>query len=185
MEDNRIIQLYWQRSEDAIEATSAKYGGYCKTIAVNILQNPEDADECVNDTYLHAWDAIPPERPSVFRIWLGRITRNLSLDRYKKARAQKRGGGQVELLLSELESCIPAPGGVEAQLEDKEIALLISRFLRQQKQLGRLVFLRRYYADSIEQIARRYQMGQSGVKTSLFRTRKALKAYLESEGVAI
>ncbi len=186
MEDHKIIDLYWQRSENAIGETSAKYGGYCKSISVNILQSNEDAEECVNDTYLHAWRAIPPDRPSAFRVWLGRITRNLSLDRYKRARAQKRGGGEVELLLSELEGCIPAPGGVEKTLEDREIAALIGRFLQGQKQLSRLVFLRRYYyADSVGQIARRFGMGESGVKSNLFRTRNALKAYLESEGIAL
>ena len=186
MEDSKIIELYWQRSEDAIQHTADKYGGYCKAISVNILQNQQDADECVSDTYLHAWNAIPPNRPSAFRVWLGRITRNLSLDRLKRAAAQKRGGGEMELLLSELEGCVPAPGGVERTMEDQEIAQLISVFLRQQKQLSRLIFLRRYYyADSVQQIALRFGLSQSNVKSTLFRTRNALKLFLESQGVSL
>jgi RNA polymerase sigma-70 factor (ECF subfamily) len=186
MEDSQIIELYWSRSEAAISYTAEKYSAYCRSISMNILDNSQDADECVNDTYLHAWNAIPPNRPSMLRIWLGKITRNLSLDRYKRLRAQKRGGSEVELLLSELEDCIPNASSTEKRLEDLEIAQLISAFLRNTGEVNRLVFLRRYfYGDSIQQIANRFDMSESKVKSSLFRTRNALKSCLENEGVSI
>ncbi|HEX3027792.1 MAG TPA: RNA polymerase sigma factor [Clostridia bacterium] len=186
MEDSAIIELYWNRSETAISRTAEKYSSYCRRISMNILNNCEDADECVNDTYLHAWNAIPPNRPSVLRTWLGRITRNLSLDRYRKSRMQKRGCNEIELLFSELESCIPDTGSIGKSMEDSEIAQLISAFLKNNTEDNRLVFLRRYYyGDSILQIAERFEMSESKVKSILFRTRKVLKTYLEKEGVTI
>lgn len=184
MEDSKIIDLYFNRSETAITETSLKYGNYLGCISRNILYNNEDAAECVNDTYLHAWNAIPPSRPSAFRIWLGTITRNLSFDRYKKQRAQKRGRNEAELLLSELSECIPAPANIEKAMEDQEIAQLISGFLQKQSQENRIIFLRRYwYGDSILQISRRFSISESKVKSSLFRTRNLLRRYLEKEGV--
>lgn len=186
MEDSQIIELYWNRSETAISQTAKKYGNYCKSIAMNILVNIEDADECVNDTYLHVWNAIPPNRPSFFRTWLGKITRNLSLDRYKKNRAQKRGGGEIELLFSELEACIPDIHNIEKEMEDLAVAQHISDFLRNSSKENRLIFLRRYfYGDSVLQIAGRFEISESKVKSSLFRTRNALKKYLMKEGVPI
>lgn len=186
MKDSKIIDLYWNRSESAISHTAEKYGSYCKSISINILRNSQDADECVNDTYLHTWNAIPPNRPLIFRTWLGKVTRNLSLDRYKKIRAQKRGGNQTELLFSELEACIPDKFNTEKTLEDLEIARLISDFLINSSKENRLIFLRRYfYGDSILQIAKRFIISESKVKSSLFRTRNALKSYLEKEGVSI
>lgn len=186
MEDIQIIELYWSRMETAISFTAEKYSNYCRSISMNILNNQGDADECVNDTYLHAWNAIPPNRPSVLRTWLGKITRNLSLDRYRKLKTQKRGGDNVELLFSELESCIPDANSIQSKLEDLETAQLISIFLRNSKKEDRLVFLRRYfYGDSIHQITERFDMSGGRVKSSLFRTRKALKKYLEKEGVSI
>ena len=186
MDDSQIIDLYWLRSENAIRETSAKYGPYLGSIARNIVRCEEDAEECVNDTYLHTWNAIPPNRPNRFRVWLGRIARNLSLDCWKRAHAQKRGSGGAEVLLSELEDCLPAPHGVERELEDEELATLISAFLRGQRKENRLYFLRRYwYGESLEQIARRFEVSQGAVKSALFRTRNALRAYLEEEGVAI
>ena len=110
MTDTQIIDLYWARSEEAIAATSAAYGGYCSTIAWNILQNREDTEECLSDTWHRAWRSIPPERPNPLRVWLGKITRNLALDRWRAARADKRGGGQTQLLLDELEHFLPAFG---------------------------------------------------------------------------
>lgn len=186
MNDSEIIELYWNRMESAIIHTAEKYSSYCRSISMNILNNSADAEECVNDTYLHAWNAIPPNRPSVFRTWLGKITRNLSIDRYKKSISQKRGGYEIELLLSELENCIPDTNNVENRMEDLEIAHLISVFLRSIKEESRLVFIRRYfYCDSVIQIANRFNMSESKVKSSLFRTRKALKSHLEKEGISI
>lgn len=186
MEDSMIIQLYWDRSEHAISETASKYGPYLSTISRNILRSEEDAEECVNDTYLHTWNAIPPDRPSAFRVWLGRITRNLSLDRWRLGRAQKRGGDETELLLQELETCVPSPHTVEQSLADQELAALISAFLRRQKPESRRIFLRRYwYGDSLLDIAAGLGISEGKVKSSLFRSRGALRAYLEKEGVTL
>ena len=124
MEDCDIIELYWQRDQGAIQATADKYGGYLWNITWNILRCHGDAEECVNDTYLRTWNAIPPARPSAFRAWLGRIARNLSLDRWKQLRTQKRGGDSMEVLLGELDDCVPAPHGTEKAMEERETAAL-------------------------------------------------------------
>ena len=186
MEDHAIIELYWQRQETAISETAAKYGAFLTSLSRNILKSVDDAEECVNDTYLRAWNAIPPQRPNALKIWLGRITRNLSLDRWRKASATKRSGGETEILLGELDTCIPSPGGVERHLEDQEIAELLSAFLRRQSQRNRAIFLRRYwYGASIAEIAHSIGCSESAVKLSLFRTRAALRETLEKEGIAL
>lgn len=181
-----IFDLYWARSELAVNETAAKYGKYCKTIAMNILRNNEDADECVNDTFLMAWNAIPPERPSIFSSFLGKITRNLSLNKYKAQRARKRGGGELAPILSELEDCVPSPGGVESECEANAVSEAINGFLRSIDTANRIVFVRRYwYADSIVSISSRFQMSESKVKSMLYRTRNKLKIHLEKEGIMI
>ena len=186
MDDNMIIDLYWARSESAISETSSRYGGYCTKIAMNILQNKEDSEECVNDTYLNVWNAIPPQRPARFSAFLGRITRNLSLNKYKAQNAQKRGGSQVALLLGELEDCIPSRSSVEAEVEAGYTAKIINGFLAAASLESRILFVRRYwYADSIEAIAKQFSMSESKVKSSLFRTRGKLREHLEKEGVEI
>lgn len=186
MEDSAIIDLYWSRDQRAIAETAGKYGSFLHSLVWNILRSRSDAEECVNDTYLRAWNAIPPARPAAFRAWLGRIARNLSLDRWKQARAQKRGGDGMEVLLGELDACVPAPHGTEAALEDRELAALISAFLRKLPAESRIIFLRRYwYGQELRDIAGGLGCGQGKVKSSLFRTRKALRAYLEQEGVSI
>ena len=186
MEDNMILDLYWARHESAINETADKYGNYCFAIAANITQSNEDAEECVNDTYLKAWGAIPPQRPDNFRAFLGKITRNLSLNKYKGQRTGKHGGGEVALLLSELEDCIPSNNTVEAEFEESRVVEIINACLLSMGSEERVVFARRYwYADSIGAIALRFQMSESKVKSMLFRTRKALKNYLEKEGVAV
>ncbi|WP_295580430.1 RNA polymerase sigma factor [uncultured Oscillibacter sp.] len=187
MEDSDIIDLYWRRDQQAIGETAGKYGGFLWGIAWNILRSHGDAEECVNDTYLRTWNAIPPSRPTAFRAWLGRIARNLSLDRWKQGRAQCRGGGDaMEILLGELDGCVPAPHRVDTALEDREIAALISAFLRRLPQESRIMFLRRYwYGDTLADIAGHLGCGEGKVKSSLFRTRKALRAYLEQEGVFV
>lgn len=185
MEDGQIIDLYWNRDQRAIRETDGKYGKLLHSIAWNLLRSREDSEECVNDTYLRAWEAIPPARPGAFRTWLGQITRNLSLDRWKSRRAEKRGGG-AELLLSELEDCLPGPGGPERMVEDQELAELLSAFLRELPREGRAMFLRRYwYGESMAEIAQALGCGEGKVKSSLFRSRKALRAYLEKEGIAV
>ena len=125
MEDAAIVELYWQRSEEAIPETEQKYGKYCGAIAKNICHSPEDAEECVNDTWLRAWNRMPSERPSVLSTFLGTITRNLALNRWRIAHRQKRGGGETDLALEELSECVPAPGGVERELEAKHIFTVV------------------------------------------------------------
>lgn len=184
MEDTAIIDLYWSRDQQAIAETAGKYGPFLHTLAWNVLHSQRDSEECVNDTYLRAWNAIPPARPAALRAWLGRIARNLSLDRWKEGRTQRRGGDAAEVLLGELADCIPAPRSVEQHLEDQEIAGLISSFLRGLPAESRVVFLRRYwYGQDLAEIAAERGCGVGKVKSSLFRTRKALRAYLEKEGV--
>ena len=186
MEDSKIIDLYWARKEQALEETDAKYGSYCRTIARNILRNFEDTEECVSDTWLHAWNSMPPQRPGILSAFLGRITRNLSFDRCKYQQAAKRGGGTLPLALDELGECIPASGRVEHALEQKELAAAIDRFLRTLPEKDCNLFLRRYwYVDSISVIADRYGMKENTVKSILFRTREKLRKFLGEEGIAV
>ena len=186
MNDEKIVDLYWERTETAIDETAKIYGNYLFTIANNILQNAEDAKECVNDTYLKAWNNIPPVRPAIFQAFLGKITRNLSLNKYKEQRAEKRGGGEADLIYSELEDCISSKNSVEGEYEKGLVTKAINSFLISLRTENRVVFVRRYwYADSVRVIADRLQMSESKVKSMLFRTRKALKTYLENEGVIL
>ncbi len=186
MEDSQIIDLYWARSEQAVQETDTKYGGYCRAIAHNILKSLEDSEECVADTWLRAWNAMPPQRPSVLSAFLGRITRNLSFDRYKAARAEKRGGDSFPAALDELSECVPAMGGVEQTMDERELGRAIDRFLRTVPEKQCSLFLRRYwYAESISQIAARYSMKENTVKSVLFRTREQLRAFLQKEGIAV
>ncbi|MCL2203922.1 MAG: sigma-70 family RNA polymerase sigma factor [Defluviitaleaceae bacterium] len=186
MDDEKILELYFARDESAITHTAQKYGAYCRAIAQGILHNREDTMECVNDTYLRAWEAIPPKRPTVFRVYLGKITRNLSLDKHRWLNAAKRGGDTVTALYGELNECLPGVNTVEAQAEAGHITQTIDASLRKMSQEMRLVFMRRYWhADSIEAIAGRYHMSAGKVKSMLFRARKKLKADLEGEGVFV
>ena len=153
---------------------------------MNILQSREDSEECVNDTYLKTWDAIPPQRPEKLSAFLGRITRNLSFNKYKARNTQKRGGAEMELLLSELEDCISSDRSVETEFEAGQLAKLIDSFLSSSKPENRIIFVRRYwYADSIAAISERFGMSESKVKSSLLRTRNKLKDHLEKEGVIL
>ena len=186
MDDSRIIALYWARSEEAIRETDQKYGPYCRTIAWNILQDREDSEECVNDTWLQAWNTIPPKKPSLLKAFLGKITRNLALDKYRFYRAQKRGGQETHLALEELKDCIPHPSTTEQAAEDLALTEVLDRFLAGLKPETRKLFLRRYwYASSIQDIARDYGMSESKVKTTLHRTREKLRRHLEQEGIAL
>jgi len=186
LEDHAIIALFWARQERALEETDRKYGRYCWTIAYNILRSREDSEECVNDTWLRAWNAIPPQRPAILSAFLGRITRNLSLDRYKAGRTGKRGGGQLLVALEELETCLSAGDTVEQLVEEAELSRSIDRFLRTLPEKERCVFLRRYwYVDTTLEIARRYKMSEGTVKSMLHRTRQKLRTYLEQEGVLV
>ncbi|MCC8064366.1 MAG: sigma-70 family RNA polymerase sigma factor [Clostridiales bacterium] len=184
MEDEQIVALYWARDEAALTESDRKYGAYCQSIAWNVLRSREDADECVNDTWLHAWNAMPPEKPDILSAFLGRITRNLSLDRYRRRHAAKRGGG-LEAIDLELDDC-SAGTGLDSHLDAIAVAEAITTFLRASDQATRVIFLRRYwYADSIPEIAQRYHISESKVKSLLYRSRKRLRRYLEEEGIAV
>ena len=181
-----IINLYVSRDEKAIDETAGKYGNYCFTISNNILKNNADAQECVNDTYLKTWNSIPPTRPLKLGAFLGRITRNLSLDRYKFNRAKKREGSEFELLLSELEECVSSNQTVEAEFDSNFVTQMINDWLLAQLTENRVLFVRRYWhADSIKDLASRYQKSESKIKSVLFRMRKNLKSHLEKEGVEL
>jgi len=186
MKDQEIVDLYWERKESAISATAEKYGAYCHSISYNILHNHEDAEECVNDTYLRAWRSMPPRRPERLSAYMGKITRNLSLNQFKQYTAEKRGLGQTEAVLSELEDCIPADTGVEQALDERVLIGAISQFLRGQPQQKRSLFVRRYwYLCPIREIAESCGMSESKVTSLLFRMRNQLKAHLEKEGITL
>ncbi|MGM9520901.1 MAG: RNA polymerase sigma factor [Oscillospiraceae bacterium] len=185
MDDQKIVALYWARSEEAVAETAKKYSGYCRSIAYNILQNREDAEECVNDAYIRAWGAIPPHRPERLSAFLGKITRNLALQRYLKNSARKRGGGEAALSLAELEECLPAAGG-DGISDDIALREALERFLRAQPKEARVLFtLRYFYMYPISQIAAKLGMSESRVKSALFRLRKKLRAHLEKEGIML
>lgn len=186
MKDEEIIALYWNRNEQAISATADKYGSYCRSISYRILQNSEDAQECVNDTWLGAWKSIPPHKPSRLSTYLGKITRNLSLNRVKHDSAEKRGLGQTELVLSELEDCIPAQNSVEQLIDEMVLSKSINQFLRVQPRQKRNIFILRYwYLYPIRDIATVYSMSESKVASLLFRMRNDLKSRLEKEGITL
>jgi len=186
LEDNRIIELFWQRQETALTETRKKYGAYCFRIAYNILKNSEDSEECVNDTYLHAWQAIPPKRPEHFAAFLGKITRNIALQRFIRYNAAKRNGSETALALEELrESALPT-GEIETEriAEASEINRALADFLGGLTKEARVVFVLRYWhLYSVADIAARCCMSESKVKSMLFRARKKLKEHLEKEGI--
>ncbi len=182
MEDQKIIDLFLQRKDDAIDQTSQKYGKYCYAIAWNILSNRQDAEECVNDTWLNAWNAIPPHRPERLRPFLGKITRACAFNRCKAQRAQKRGGGELPLILEELESCLPAAPSAAEETEAAALEDSVSRFLHTLPEQECSIFLRRYwFAEPLSEIARRYGLNLNTVKSSLHRSRGKLKRHLERE----
>lgn len=184
MEDEQIIQLFYTRNEQAIQETDTKYGGYCYGIAYNILVNQEDAEECVSDTYYAAWKNIPPRRPTLLSAFLGKITRNLSIDRWRKRSTSKRGGGQIEIALDELQDCISGTESAEDAVIRKEIMSSLNRFLGSLNDTELFIFLSRYwYLDSIQMIAEKSGFSVSKVKTTLSRLRKRLSSHLEKEGL--
>lgn len=186
MDDNQIIQLYFDRSEDAISQTAVKYGNYCHTIAYNILHDFEDSEECVNDTYLKAWGIIPPRRPKRLAAFLGKITRNLSLDRYRHNSAQKRSGGEMANALEELGDCVSSLENMDEHLDEMVLVETLNRFLGSLSAEHRKIFMRRYwYVSSVKEISDDYGITESKVKMSLLRSRNQLKAVLEKEGIAL
>ena len=185
MDDKGIVRLYFDRNERAVDETAKKYGRYCFSIAHNILPSREDAEESVNDTYLDAWNSIPPHRPRSLALFLGKITRRISIDRYRRNTAQKRGGGEMALVLDELYQCIADSGDVEKEFEKKQLAQVINRFVKSLPANEQKVFLCRYwYMDSVQSIGKRFGYSESKVKSMLFRTRTKLKEELRKEGYA-
>ena len=185
MEDKNIIGLYWARDESAIAETSSKYGKLCFHIANNILANHEDSEECVNDTYLGVWNAIPEQRPSRFSVFVSRIARNLALKKFEYLSAAKRNAEAV-CSCEELEDCVSGKDYIENELENKLIEQTIDKFLWQQGEVKRDIFIYRYwYFDSISTICRHTGFSQSKVKTILYDLRRKLRKYLESEGIEV
>lgn len=186
MDDEKIIELYWVRSEAAISETASKYGRYCQYIARNILCNTSDIEECVNDTYLNAWNSMPPHRPSALQVFLGKLTRNISLNRRKYLTAEKRGRGQAEMVLDELHECIPTSDNTESIMDDILLEDVLNHFLSSLSVEQRKIFMRRYwYLSPIKDIAADYNLGESKVKMSLLRSREKLKQILEKEGISL
>jgi len=183
MNDKAIVDLFWNRSEQAIVETGNKYGKYCYSIAYNILTNPEDAEESVNDTYMDAWNCIPPNRPSILATFLGKITRRISIDCYRNRTAKKRGGGELPLVLEELQECIASSDTVEQEVEATHLSEVINSFVRGLSHTEQKVFLCRYwYMDSVASICVQFRFSESKVKSMLYRTREKLKVLLEKEG---
>ena len=183
MEDSRIVELYWLRSEDAIAQTANKYGKYCYTIAYHILADAGDADETVNDTYMGAWSSLPPNRPSVLSTFLGKITRRISINRWKERKAEKRGVGEIPIALDELEEAIPSPSTPEQAVIAAELTEAIDRFLCSLSDEERDMFVCRYwFLAPIAEISEKFDASTSKTKSTLFRTRNKLKLYLEQEG---
>lgn len=184
MQDEKIVELYFARDEQAIAATSAKYNTYCMNIAMNILHNREDSEECVNDTYLKVWNSIPPHAPTRFSAFIGKITRNTAIDRYTQKRAQKRNAG-FELAIDELSECLPS--GTDGDVTDELILKnAIDSFLDSLPKRTRVIFMRRYwYMSTIKEIADGLSLSESNVKVILMRTRERFKEHLENEGIVI
>ena len=183
MDDFDIVEMYWDRNEDAIYHTDKKYNRYCSGIAYTILFNAEDTRECVNDTWLKAWETIPPQRPENLAAYLGKITRNLAINLHEKLTALKRGGRQTDVVLDELSEVIGEESDVDRYIDEKVLTELITRFLKQQNETARKVFVRRYwYMSSTKEIARYYGLTESNVKVMLLRTREKLREYLIKEG---
>ena len=181
--DAQIIDLYWNRDAQAISASMDRYGAYCFSIADGILNNAQDAEECVNDTWLKAWNAIPPTRPTVLKIFFAKITRHLSFDKYKAGKALKRGGGNIQLVLDELAECIADESDVEGQADAKELGKVINQFVASLPEREQNLFVRRYFfSEPIKAIADRYDLRENSVHVTLSRIRKRLRSHLSKEG---
>ena len=184
LEDEKIIELYFERNETAIDETANKYGNYLYKIAYNILSDNEDSEESVNDTYLGAWNSIPPEKPKIFSAFLSKITRYISLNKIRNKNAEKRGNGEIALAFEEIEECIPSKSSVISEIETKELARMISDYLKSLPKTERIIFVRRYYYfDSISDICEKFGFSKSKTSSLLYRTRKKIMSYLKKEGV--
>lgn len=186
MKDEEIVELYWARSEQALAETEKSYGSYCRSIARGLLPQEEDWEECVNDTYLRAWETIPPRRPGRLSTYLGKITRNLALDRCRYGGREKRGGGQTPLVLEEISTCVPGSDSTQALIDRMALVDCFDRFLAALPRERRDIFVRRYwFFSSVKEIAADFSVSESRVKMILLRTRGELKETLEREGLWI
>lgn len=182
LDDKEIIQHYWDRDERAISETADKYGVFCFSIADSILNNREDANECVNDTYLKTWNTIPPQRPRIFPAFIGRIVRNLSFNRYMMNKALKRGGGQIETVLDELEESIP-DNLSDIESDADSLKETIESFVSTLSERNRKIFVRRYWlTEDVRYIAEKMNMSENSVSAVLKRIRKKLQKYLNERG---
>ena len=185
MDDKQIIELYFERNEQAIKETQDKYGAFCHRIAMNILGIHEDAEECVNDTYYSVWTQIPPPVPEVFKVYLGRITRNLSISRFRAMRAKKRYSS-MEIMLSELNDCVPSSSNVEQTIEVMQLSDYISEWLDSLPEEDCALFVRRYwFGDEVQELAKKCGITAAKMAQRMLRLRKSLKAALEQKGVAL
>ena len=183
MDDEQILELYWQRDEAAIAHTEEKYGSYCMAIASRILAYREDAEECVNDTWLKAWTSIPPNRPKRFRLFLARLTRNLAINRYQEQNAKKRGSGEIGFVLDELAECLADESSVEDEVISGELRDCIRRFADDLPDREAKLFIGRYfYLESIAELAGRLNITQNNASVTLGRIRGKLKMRLIKEG---
>lgn len=181
MDDKEILGLYFTRSDQAIVETKTKYGQLCMSIAMNVLRNYQDSEECVNDTYLRAWNSIPPNKPNALSAYFARITRNLALDRYGYKRAEKRNM-ELETAFVELEDCLSP----DARFEEEELTMLLNTFLQELNADTRIIFVLHYwYGASVDEISKKIGAGSGKIKSSLFRTRKKLKTFLVEEGIKV
>lgn len=186
MDDQQILDLYFARDQQAIAETEHAYGPYCRKVAGTILDDDRDTEETVSDTWMHTWNSIPPKRPSYFKFFLAKLTRNLALSRWRSQTAQKRGGSQVTLALEELESCVSGGTDPESYVNRKELEQAITCFLKQRSQRERTLFLGRYfYLHSVRELAERYGLKENHVLQILSRTRKRLRTFLEQEGYVL
>lgn len=203
MKDKEIIDLYWSRDPSAIVVSAEEYGKYCHRIAWNILHDPQDCEECINETWFRAWNSMPDARPDYLAAFFGAITRRLSLDYYRKSHAWKRGGGEMPLIYDELQDCMPedssepahvarasqtelSDNNVDRHLDTMVLTAAMNSFLSQLDHNSRILFVRRYwYMDSVRELALNFHFSESRVKSSLFRTRKKLKKHLEKEGIVL
>lgn len=186
MVDEKIVDMYWTRSEHAITETAKKYGHYCHSIAYSILRNHEDSEECVNDTYLGAWNSMPTQRPNKLAAFLGKITRNLALNKYEYYSAEKRGNCQITVALEELAECLSASNSTEEVVDIMILRDVLDGFLGTLDDEARNIFIGRYwFLYSIREISEKFRLSESKVKVSLYRSRVALRLSLEKEGVSI
>ena len=185
MNDAEIIELYIRRDESAIQKTDVKYGHFCHMIALNILSVPEDAEECVSDTYLKAWNSIPPQKPNCFKAWLGKVIRNISLDLWRKNHRNKRYSG-IEQLFGELEECLPAPSDMDVEIENRELVDFLNHWLAGLSKNDRILFMRRYwYGEAVKDLAGIYDTTPANLANRLYYLRKKLKTALEKEGITL